>query len=195
MGVSIHALKNCYCELKSSVEDLLNQPAPIVPVACDADPIPDNRADDDVRVGESGVSEEFARCDHKHEIKRQENTGWPVITFFGPATEIPITFGDRRFRSDEESVYYTQTRRYTLTTQSGWFRILLPNKVGFQPPIFRPKGELWSTGQDNQQVNPSHAQNTALNYVDNGQVYYGQVSGKDTEVTITINFELQYIRL
>lgn len=104
----------------------------LLPVACDVLPVPDNELDTAIRTGQAGTSDEYARCDHNHPIRRQANPGDPVLTVSGSMVELQSLILDRW--STEESYEYEFRIRFRQVAGNDWGWINVPAIAGFQQP-------------------------------------------------------------
>lgn len=166
----------------------------LLPKPCTTIPIADNEVDTAIRTGQIGASEEFARCDHNHPIRRQANPGFPDVTLSGPATENFTQ--NRRFRSDEESITFTIRKRFLTTTDNGWVIYNIPNLGGFQVAEISCDGVYYQTGdQDDTGKQVANMEGRGVIWADIGRIYYGQFSGKETAETWWPNIKIKYTRL
>lgn len=105
-------------------------PAPINPAT--SVPLADNEADTAIRSGQVGNSDDYARADHNHPIRRQDNPGDPTLTFTGTGDMTQVLILDRE--SDEESYAYKFRCRVVTIAGTGWDFITVPAIAGFQQP-------------------------------------------------------------
>lgn len=104
----------------------------VVPNPATAIPVPDNEVDTDIRTGIVGVSDDYARADHNHPIRRQANPGDPVMTVGGSLVLVNSLILDRW--STEESFSYAYRVQVSQPVGNNWGWINVPNIAGFQRP-------------------------------------------------------------
>lgn len=168
---------------------------------CTTPPVPDNRADTDLRQAVVGTATQAARCDHKHPIRRQVMQPDPVPILSGPATLVQHVI-NRRW-SDEETIYYAHRLIIDATTANGWVSFQQPQIGGFQQVqildlnSYRSSGNTNNPGDDNFGAMPDapYMGQEVAHYNNSRRMYVAQSSQKDNAARYNISWISKYIRL
>lgn len=171
-----------------------------VPIASTSLPIADNEVDTAIRTGQVWVSDDFARADHNHPIRRQTLPADPTPVAAGSFTELQNIVLDRG--SDEESVWYRYRVRVSQTAWNSWGWIQVPTIAWFQQPIYMELSWYMSTTvvvQEDDWAFGATPRGQWMGYPihhwSSSNRLYGGIFRRDNDITsLYVNFVVKYTR-
>lgn len=189
---TFEALVQRICDLENTVRN----GSTIVPIADSVDAI---------RTGEIGISDDYARADHKHPIVRQSNPGDPTLTYVWStgSSLISETILDRW--STEEWYAYKFRVHGEYAGGLGWSYITIPSIAGFQQPLIYEIGtyrnQSISVQEDGPQGNGGDGASPrgpymgkeAHHWSSTNRIYHGY-NRRDTTYIMFTEFIVKYIR-
>ena len=184
--------------------DPLPEVAVEVPLAAVDLPVPDNEEDTSIRTGLVGVSDDYARADHNHPIRRQANPGDPALVFTGSGSLDATLILDRW--STEEEYTYEWRLLISQVAGNGWDIISVPSIAGFQRPhitdvsTYRSQSfavqidDATGTGGPGATPRGPYMGVEAMHWSSTQRIYAG-IYRRDVASRMYIQFQARYIRL
>lgn len=182
--------------------DILAQVGPHLQL-CTVPPVPDNRADTDLRQAAAGTSVQAARCDHKHPIDRQTMQPDPIVTVAGGGGVLTNNITQRRWSTEEWIEYGMRAQVEMNDNQNQWAYLIIPNIAGFQTPqitiegTYRSAGNMNDPDNNNQGAMPDapYMGQEAAHWAYTQRIYIAQYQFRDNPSRVYVMYRVKYIRL